>query len=151
MDWLMWKRFSVPQKYEGGGIQRLLVSVPLSVVCACVCLHCPQMGSDDSTMLTSQDALTFKTFIPSLPASWVVRHKACQPQMALVDQEDSGQQTDKQVAHQHCLRTLVWGGMGMPPKTTLRGSSSRAPSSHIRAAELFELSAIVPGQMGVFD
>lgn len=51
---------------KGGGIQRLLVSVPLSVVCACVhvcvCLHCPQIGSDDSTMLTSQDALTFKTY-----------------------------------------------------------------------------------------
>lgn len=28
--------FLVPQKYEGGGIQRLSVSVPLSVVCACV-------------------------------------------------------------------------------------------------------------------
>lgn len=50
---------------KGGGIQRLLVSVPLSVVRACVhvCvrLHCPQIGSDDSTMLTSQDAL-FKTY-----------------------------------------------------------------------------------------
>lgn len=51
---------------KGGGIERLLVSVPLSVVCACVhvcvCLHCPHIGSDDSTMLTSQDALTFKTY-----------------------------------------------------------------------------------------
>lgn len=70
--WLMWKHFQHLRRMKGGGIQTLLVSVPLSVavwafptVCAraCVCLHCPRIGSDDSTMLTSQDALTLNTLL----------------------------------------------------------------------------------------
>lgn len=49
-----------------------LLPSELSLLCWCVyvrvCLHCPQIGSDDA-MLTSQDALALQTFIPSLPDS----------------------------------------------------------------------------------
>lgn len=51
--------------------------------------------------------------------------------------------TDSQAAHQLCPSSIVCSGMGTWPKTTST-SSSRAPSTHITAADLFELSAIVP-------
>lgn len=62
----------------------------------------------------------------------------------------SARQTDRSAAHQLCLCSVVCAGMGMWPKTTST-SSSRAPSTHIRAADLFELCAIVPWQMEVPD
>lgn len=62
-----------------------------------------------------------------------------------------GVRTDRQAAHQLCLSSLVCAGMGMWPKTTSTSSSSRAPSTHITAADLFELRAIVPWQMEVLD
>ena len=52
-------------------------------------------------------------------------------------------QTDRPPAHQLCLSSVVCAGMGPWPKTTSAGSS-RAPSTHITAADLFELRAIVP-------
>lgn len=54
-----------------------------------------------------------------------------------------GVRTDRQAAHQLCLSSVVCAGMGMWPKKTSASSSSRAPSTHITAADLFELSAIV--------
>lgn len=85
------KAFSARQKYEGWknsksvGISSIVCCSLIFAysVCVCVymCLHCPHIGSDDSTMLTSQDALTLKTFIQSLPDSQVVRQQSCQPQV----------------------------------------------------------------------
>lgn len=61
-----------------------------------------------------------------------------------------GGQTGRQAAHQLCLSGVVCAGMGTWPKTT-SASSSRAPSTHITAADLFELHAIVLWQMEALD
>lgn len=65
--------------------------------------------------------------------------------------EGTDRQTDSPPAvPQQC--SLCRDGTG--PKTTSsssRGSSSGAPSRHIRAADLFELCSIVPWQMEVCD
>lgn len=64
---------------------------------------------------------------------------------------DLDAETDTQAAHQLCLSGVwVCAGMGTWPRTTW-ASSSRAPSTHITAADLFELRAIVPRQMEVPD
>lgn len=85
--------YELPQKYEGGRNSKV-VGVSSFVCCVCLCarvcvrLHCPQIGSDDSTMLTSQDALAFKTYsITSgqLSASCVNRPVSLRG----VDEEDS--------------------------------------------------------------
>lgn len=85
------KAFSATQKYKERNSKAVVISC---IVCrslsfaycvrvfVCVCLHCPQIGSDDSTMLTSQDALTPKTFTSSLPDSQAARHQTRQLQVA---------------------------------------------------------------------
>lgn len=106
-------------------------------------------------MSTSQDALMFEPFYliscktAEQYGGGVVSHRWCDgwggTSRGVPDGGSDGQ-TDRPTAHQLCRSSVVCAGVGMWPKTTST-SSNGAPSTDIRAADLFELFAIVPWQM----
>lgn len=158
----MWKHFQHVRSMKGGRIQRLLVSVPLSVAVwalpiVCVCVYVFALSSDRKWRQHNVDITgcthTQDLFNHFLTAKWYVSRAVslrwCDGQGEIRALGRGGRQTGRQAAHQQCLKSLVCAGMGMQPKTISRGSGSRAPSSHQSSRSLWA-ECSCPWAVGLF-